>query len=128
MDLVINARPIKIPAKIILKIKKINFFSSKLFFAKYKNIKLSEHKATNKLSKITKQVIKNNSFINSVGDVIKKKFHFKKEDFHKNIHPEAYYTGRIFDFSFGRLSFSSNSFMAGNTSTSEDFGEGNFIM
>ncbi|GBB86601.1 hypothetical protein RclHR1_00130042 [Rhizophagus clarus] len=77
-----------------------------------------------KLSKITKN-IKNTSFINSGGlkDAMRKKLHFKKDDFHKNIHSEAYYTSRIFDFSLDCLSVSSNSnnsFMAG---TSDDFGE-----
>ncbi|RIA88227.1 kinase-like domain-containing protein [Glomus cerebriforme] len=99
-------------------------------------MKVVEHQeystTKNRLTKLTKQVIKNTSFINSVGvgslrDVMRKKFHFKKENFYKDIHPEAHYTSRIFDFSFNRLSVSSNSnnsFMAGNTSTSEDFGEG----
>ena len=65
-----------------------------------------------------------------VGVAIRRKYHLKRENFYKNIHSEAYYTSRIFDFST-RLSLSSNSnnsFMAGNTSTSEDFGEGNLIV
>lgn len=94
-----------------------------------KVVEHQEHSTTKtKLSKITKNVIKNTSFINTGGlrDVMRKKF--KKDDFHKNIHSEAYYTSRIFDFSLNRLSVSSNSnnsFMAG---TSDDFGEGNFII
>ncbi|CAB4427658.1 unnamed protein product [Rhizophagus irregularis] len=89
-----------------------------------KVVEHQEHSTTKtKLSKITKNVIKNTSFINTGGlrDVMRKKF--KKDDFHKNIHSEAYYTSRIFDFSLNRLSVSSNSnnsFMAG---TSDDFGE-----
>ncbi|CAG8540445.1 8790_t:CDS:2 [Rhizophagus irregularis] len=90
-----------------------------------KVVEHQEHSTTKtKLSKITKNVIKNTSFINTGGlrDVMRKKF--KKDDFHKNIHSEAYYTSRIFDFSLNRLSVSSNSnnsFMAG---TSDDFETG----
>jgi hypothetical protein len=91
-----------------------------------KVVEHQEHSTTKtKLSKITKNIK-----INSGGlkDVMRKKFHAKKDDFHKNIHSEAYYTSRVFDFSLNRLSVSSNSnnsFMAG---TSDDFGEGNFII
>ncbi|CAI2169334.1 1411_t:CDS:2 [Funneliformis geosporum] len=88
----------------------------------------------NKLSmisqKITKKVVKTNKNVIRVGSlrgVMKKKFQSKKEELlTTNIHPEAYYTSRVLDFSFNRLSISSNSnnsFTAGNTSTSDDFGE-----
>ncbi|CAG8481325.1 6140_t:CDS:2 [Funneliformis mosseae] len=99
-------------------------------------MKVVEHQecSKNRLSmiseRITKKVAKTNRNVIKVGGlrgVVRKKLQSRKESsLTTNIHPEAYYTSRVLDFSFNRLSISSNSnnsFTAGNTSNSDDFGE-----